>query len=254
MQLSRLLIVALVFLVLVVTFCSAQTDDNSTTTSGGRKGRKEQKQQQQQQGVDGDDDNDGNDDSDNSRGRRRGGRRRNKAVKEDINVSWKQSVGDGRVVTLSLQAPANKEIIVVESKDKDLGDLGFVASTTTYDYTTDSALVAINPKGRGPCYLTGESLTYQQIMDNAVTLGASVAPHSVENATLVDGTGAALSRDKEDEIFSTNPEIKRACGRGNIVMLEESGDPPKFSGETKEVKVIIYDAELTIVVPAGRKG
>ncbi|KAK3784553.1 hypothetical protein RRG08_030828 [Elysia crispata] len=200
-------------------------------------------------GTDGADGNDGTDgdDSDGSSGGRR--RRRNKG-KDEV-FTWQQNVGAGSPVTKSAQVLANKGVIIIKSKDDDLDNLGFEQSTTTYDYSTGTSVVAIQPKGRGPCFLLEESLSYSEILDGVRQLSGTVAAKSPEIS--LDGTGTPLTNEDANLIFKANPEIKQTCGRGNVIVLAEPGDLPPSEGETKEIKVLTYDAELTIVAPAGRR-
>ncbi|RUS82962.1 hypothetical protein EGW08_009299 [Elysia chlorotica] len=247
------------------------SDGDSNNGRGGRKLKRQNKQQQNEGAsataavsgddnsadVDDDDNNNNNnegDDSDDSSGGRR--RRRNRVgddddEDDDDEFIWEQELGLGSPVMKSALVPKNKGIIIVQSKDDALEDFGFEQSTTIYDYSTGSSVVAIQPKGRGPCFLLEESLTYPEIMNGVKQLNGTVAARS--DQVSLDGIGTPLSNEDQHVMFTSHPEVKQVCGRGHIIVLAEPGDLPPYNGAVKEIKVLIYDAELTITVPVGRR-
>ncbi|GFR95188.1 hypothetical protein ElyMa_002687000 [Elysia marginata] len=237
---ARVWTIALCVIVLLLALTLSQSEDSqgTNTGSGGRKARRESRQQQKQAQNSTDvDDNDNSssssndDDGDTSGGgRRRRIRGRGAAAddddEDDYVFSWQQDVGADKTVTKTVEISKEGGIIIIKSKDEDLDDLGFVESVTSYDYTRELSVVAIQPKGRHPCFLTEETLSYTELLEGVKQLRGTVANRS--EAIIFDGTGAPLSREDESMIFTSNPQLKQTCGRGNVVVLAELGGKLPF--------------------------
>ncbi|GFO49677.1 hypothetical protein PoB_007618200 [Plakobranchus ocellatus] len=188
------------------------------------------------------------DPNDNGANSRRGRRR-----DDMVMLTWQQDLGSNTTVEKTAFIKSDAFVVILESRDRELGVFGFEASTTTYDFTTGTGVAVMKTRARGPCYLTDEGLTYREMVDGAAKLNVAVMKTRARgpcyltdegltyremvdgaaklNGSLappvtqltLDGTGQAMSGTELQTLFTTRPALRQACGRRSVVPTYEPG-------------------------------
>ncbi|XP_059149693.1 uncharacterized protein LOC131936671 isoform X2 [Physella acuta] len=160
--------------------------------------------------------------------------------KDGAEYTFGIDLGNGVVAEQQADVPTNGTVILVKSNDPVLASLNITRARSIYSFYNNSQIVAVIV--RGACFVSNTDFTYQSAIDhlNAINnTNQTITKKESWNATKV------LSRDEAKAYLAANPDVRRACNRQRISLVEPAG-----AASEGEVSLTFYtlDTEVTAFV------